>query len=256
MKQLIWDFHGDEAKRMKFFTGINDVYVGAYEPQCDLLVMPDVPQLHQIQDRDKVIVYPCVADLTTFKQLGYKHYFAKDKAQAAQVEGAVILPPVVEYIDYKKQPTTTMVSLVHHYYHRDPKNYQRTLAAGCKVYGYPDNPIQDIPTIQDAKFVLHLKEIGYLCNVCIKAMSLTTPVIFSPESYKYGYQDYFKDGYNCIVTDDIDKAIAMPDAEYNKLRANLYKTIEELVATYPRVQLEAAKYIERIIETRHAFNPS
>jgi len=254
---MIWNFHGDLVERTQYFTGIADVYTGTQPPKgYSVLITPENPALYTIEDKTNVIVQPCIRDVSEFKRLGYEYYFATDSAQAAQVDSCVIIPPLVKYIDYKKQPTTTMVSLVHLYEQRDPTNYRRSIKAGCKVYGLPDNPIQDIPTIQDAKFVLHLKEIGYLCNVCIKAMSLTTPVIFSPESYKYGYQDYFKDGYNCIVTDDIDKAIAMPESEYNKLRANLYKTIEELVATYPRVQLEAAKYIERIIETRHAFNPS
>jgi hypothetical protein len=256
MNAVIWDFHGDEAKRMQFFTGIDNIYVGEKIPECDLLIMPDVPQLYDIKERTKVILYPCVSDFSTFKSLGYTNYFTKDKSQSLQVHSSLILPPVVDFLDYKKRPTTTMVSLVHYYQQRDPKNYKRTIEAGCYVYGYPDNPIEDMPVIQDAKFVLHLKEVGYLCNVTLKAMSLTTPVIFSPESYKYGYQDYFKDGYNCIVTDDLDKALAISDNEYNKLRMNLYKTIKHIQSSYSKVKEDVAKYIENVIESKNAFNPS
>jgi hypothetical protein len=254
---MIWNFHGDLVERTKYFTGIADVYTGTQPPKgYSVLITPENPALYTIGDKTNVIVQPCIRDVSEFKRLGYQYYFATDSAQAAQVHSCVIIPPLVEYIDYKKQPTTTMVSLVHLYEQRDPKNYKRTIDAGCKVYGYPDNPIEDIPTIKDAKFVLHLKEVGYLCNVTLKAMSLTTPVIFSPESYKYGYQDYFKDGYNCIVTDDIDKALAISDTEYNKLRMNLYKTIKHIQSSYSKVKEDVAKYIENVIESKNAFNPS
>jgi hypothetical protein len=238
--RMIWDFHADEAKRMQFFTGIDTIYQGEAIPEHDLLIMPDVPQLYKIQDKSKVIVYPCVKDLSTFKILGYERYFTKDKAQSKQVDNSVILPPVVDYIGYNKRPIREMVSLVHYYEKRDPKNYKRTIEAGATLFGHENNPTwEDMEEIKNSKFVLHIKEVGYLCNVTLKAMCLTTPVIFSPESFEYGYQDYFRDGYNCIVTDDIEKALAISDSDYNALRIGLHTTIREIQSTYTETKRKA-----------------
>jgi hypothetical protein len=97
---------------------------------------------------------------------------------------------------------------------------------GVVNYGFPNNPTFSAESvINTSKYLFHAKEVGYLCNVVIKAINLGTPVIFTSKSYQYGYKDYIT---NPLIADSKEQfdAIINSDAIY-KEQIELYKTYKQ-----------------------------
>jgi hypothetical protein len=226
---IIWDWHGDEYNRVKFYLPDFVRYIGETVPHTDKLVTADGHWLHKIPkaNRANVVVYPCVKDVEHIKALGYKLAFCKDKEQSTKWgAGAIILPPDFDSFNEPKTIQRNVCSLVHNYELRDKKNYDLTVSYGVVNYGFPNNPtFSPESIINTSKYLFHAKEVGYLCNVVIKAINLGTPVIFTSKSYQYGYKDYIT---NPLIADSKEQfdAIINSDAIY-KEQIELYKTYKQ-----------------------------
>lgn len=70
-------------------------------------------------------------------------------------------------------------------------------------YGYPSNPVStdDANVIQqNARYTIHIKYWGHVCNAVVKSLALGTPVIMDEKTFKIGkYEAYLKHGHNSLV---------------------------------------------------------
>jgi hypothetical protein len=220
----IWDWHNDEFLRIKNYVN-GTRYIGDKVPETDILICPDGWWLNAIEPkkRSKVIVYPCVKDTTHIKALGYKYAFCKDKEQAINWgAGAFILPPVFFDFNEPKNIQRDVCSIVHNWEIRDLKGFNIAKNYGVVNYGFPNNPTWSPESIiNSSKYLFHPKEVGYLCNVVIKAISLGTPVIFTSESFTYGYKDYIASPLIADTKEQFENIINS-ETIYNE-QINLYK---------------------------------
>lgn len=234
MNRIIWDWHGDEYNRIKRYVG-GKRYIGDSEPiEYDELIAPDGHWLYRIKNKEKVIVYPCVKNVEHIKALGYKRAYTKDKAQTERWgEGAICLPPLMNISPKGYDKTMTVTSIVQSYAERDPKGYSITTDYGVKIYGFPNNPTWEPESIIEmSNFLFHAKEIGYLCNVVIKAISLGTPCIFTPESFTFGYSDYLTPNVDCFIVNnkqEFNDIVNMPPKQYLQVVSNIFKAKDRII---------------------------
>lgn len=194
---IIWDWHNDEYERIKFYTnGLR--YVGKNIPIHNQLIVPDGEWLNDIDknSRERIIVYPCVKNTEHIKELGYKYALVKDKAQQENwgIENSIVLPPIFNGFKEPKSFSNGVITIIHNFEDRDKKNYDLCKEYGITNYGFPENPTWSADAILNStRYLFHPKEIGYLCNVVIKAINVGTPIIFTSKSYEFGYKDYIKE---------------------------------------------------------------
>lgn len=255
----IWDAHYDEYARLVFHLGNPEHrhHRGENQPAgVERLICHEGPWLDGIapQVRRRSIIAPCVPPhaLGQFKNKGFTKAFTKDEAQRrAWGDNAVTLPPVVSEWQYDKSVERPTVSLVHFYVERHPDGAKFTREAGCPNYGISQHstPGDDIELLKTSRFLLHAKEMGYLCNAVIKAISARTPIIFTPGSWQYGYADYLTPGFDCLIVKTPQDAIAaseIPETEYQQMRQNMRETIRKIQATYPSVREAAVAMVKSL----------
>jgi len=193
---IIWDWHFDEYKRIKFYID-GQQYIGNSLPITNKLLTPEGYWIHDIpgEIRANTIIYPCVKSTEHIKNLGYKYALVKDKFQQLDwgIDNSIILPPIFNEFNEPKIITEKVITMIHDFENRDFHNYELCKRYGIKNYGLPDNPtLKDESVLNSTKYLFHPKEIGYLCNAVIKAINVGTPIIFTSKSYEFGYKDYIK----------------------------------------------------------------
>lgn len=109
--------------------------------------------------------------------------------------------------------TRRIVSLIHHYPEFSAKNgcyqhferLQKTLPNwNISNYGAPNNFVSDIEEIQQARYLLHIKHWGHVCNAVVKALGLGVPVLMDRATFETGrYRAYVRPGENGMVFDSI-----------------------------------------------------
>jgi hypothetical protein len=180
--------------------------------------------------------------------LGYKYAFVKDKHQQSVWKGkSVILPPIVDHIVQDKDIKRNLSTICHHFKLRDKEGYAFAKTAGSQVFGYDETISQDWVILSQSRFLLHPKRVGYLCNAVIKAISTRTPVIFTKESFEFGYQDYLTPNVDCLIAESPDHAKELSNMsvlEYMRLRDALRETINRIRDMYPTAKEQANKLVE------------
>lgn len=234
---IIWNWHNDEYERLHFFTGGKN-FVGDFPPYGDLVAMPDGWWLNKIDNKDKIILYPCVKDTSQLTAMGFKYAFTKDSHHKWNGE-SIVLPPVFKHHEAKPK-TQTACSVIHYYKERDRKNHDMIAPIGYPIYGFGHEVNYDIDgTLAQTKFLIHFKEIGYLCNAVIKAMAHGTIPIMSAATFTYGYADYLTPGKTCIIAetkDQIQDAVNMPESKRKEMADNLLDKVEQIKSTYYEVK--------------------
>ena len=84
--------------------------------------------------------------------------------------------------------------------------------------------VNDVETLKDAKWLLHIKRNGFVCNAVVKALACGVPVIVDTESYINTFlEKLIEDKVNGIVlpADQIKGYLdTVDDATYAKIKAN------------------------------------
>lgn len=245
---IIWNWHNDEYERLHYFTGGHN-FIGDFPPLSDVIAMPDGWWLEKISDKSKVIIYPCVKDTSHISAMGFKYAFTKDTKQGWNGE-AVVLPPVFKTVQQQKK-TDAACSVIHYYAQREPKNFQKIAPLGYPIYGFGHEVNYDIDgTLAKTKFLIHQKEIGYLCNAVIKAMNHGCIPIMNSATYTYGYEDYLTPNETCIIADSTEQileAIHMSEQSREQMQHNLYNAVENIKDTYHEASIKAHELIQRVI---------
>ncbi|AYV83506.1 MAG: hypothetical protein Hyperionvirus7_77 [Hyperionvirus sp.] len=74
----------------------------------------------------------------------------------------------------------------------------------------PGRGIDDKKALLNARYLLHVKRSGHVCNAVVKALALGVPVIMDTETYEIGrYRSYIKHGLNGIVFKNVDELIKL-----------------------------------------------
>ena len=247
----IWDLHYDEYKRLDFFIGHTTRYKGDDCPVGPKLIVSEGSRYKVPSERiPNVILYPCVRDTADLVKQGFRYAFTKDEAQRQHFgNNSLTLPPIFPEITVNFARTIPACSMIHLLQQRDRKAAQFIRNLGIVNYGLPDNPCNDIETLGKTKFLVHPKTIGYLCNAVIKAMSTSTPVIFTEESFKYGYQDYLTPDVSCIVVKNEQqarRALMMDDQKYRRMQEQIRASVQRVRNSYDQVRRDTAAFIERV----------
>ena len=104
-----------------------------------------------------------------------------------------------------------------------------------KILEYGENcelgHIHDIDAIRDAKYLIHVKHWGHICNAVMKSLSCGVPVIMDNKTYQVGmYKNYIFHGHNAFVgtIEEIDMFLEIDDEEYfKKLKKNCLSDIHK-----------------------------
>lgn len=249
----IWNKHKDEYLRLSHFVGENQEYVGEQFPNAQYLIMPEGPWIHSVPQnkRKNIILYLCVEPkhYNHFKSLGFKFAFVKDtKAKNAWGQNSIVLPPLFSGFNENTNKTDLCCSVIHNYKQRCPAGHEITTSLNIPNYGLPDNPCYDVPSLLNkTKFLVHIKTVGYLCNVVLKAMVALSPIIFTKESYQFGYEDYLKHNENCFIANnkqEITNFLQTDGEKYKNMQENIKKQILKTMSTYDHVKKETISFMK------------
>lgn len=269
MRVIYWDCHGDEFWRVKEHLAAVGVhverYVGLKPP-----VRGNVIFLHEgypagsmpSRMRSRCILAPTFMltpqHVRNFKSRGYMSAVFKHPDHArVWGEGGVSLRPFCP-----AQPISTgegdAISLISCYQDRGKAcfDFARQIE-DLKMYGWGEGLlglVPDIEMLQTARFLVHVKHWGYLCNSVIKALSQGVPVLTDLKTLEYGYDGLLVPGVNCIASDDINvlkEALDMPEARYQALRANCLALREQLTTPDVPAAQAVADLIKRV--ARHGW---
>lgn len=244
---IIWNWHNDEFERLHYFTGGHN-FVGDFPPNGDLIAMPDGWWLHKIENKDKIILYPCVKDTSHLTAMGFKYAFTKDSHHKWDGDSCV-LPPLFKEHE-PKEKALKACSVIHYYRERDRANFDKVRNLPYAIYGFGHEVNYDIDgTLSQTKFLIHFKEIGYLCNAVIKAMAHGTIPIMTANTFTFGYADYLTPNETCIIAetpDEIEAAINMPETKRKQMSDNLLQSVQEIKATYPTIKEKAKEFINAV----------
>lgn len=235
--------HGDETANLRnlFEKQCDDFYIwefGNANPEelqkCDLLLLNanevSAPFMHQ---------KPYLLNIVNYKPYSYYECFATHH----HFRGFLIASQEL-FDDFKKQNRKSflwrkraplkksvivndssfkIVTMIIHYYAYSQSNivhgmnaytvYQNIVSHANPQYTFAKygDPIMvpDIETIREARYLLHIKYWGHVCNAVVKALACGVPVIMdriTMESGKYG--SYIRHGENGLVFDDPNEIIA------------------------------------------------
>ncbi len=89
---------------------------------------------------------------------------------------------------------------------------QKSPAFQFTSYGAPHNQVnfEDSMKIQfEARYTMHIKYWGHVCNAVVKSLALGTPVIMDETTFRVGrYQAYIRHGENGLVFKNKDEIVA------------------------------------------------
>lgn len=264
MRVIYWDYHADEFWRVKSHLAAAGVHVERHIGETPP-VRGNVILLHEGQSmismpravRSRCILSLCVMLdpylVRSFKSQGYRHAIFKhpDHAQVWGSGGLSLRPFCTE------QPVSTgdgdVVSLIKSYQERDKERFDIARQIdGLKMYGAGRDQLgfaDDSQVLQRARFLVHIKHIGYLCNSVVKALSQGVPILTDMKTLDFGYDDLLVPGVTCIASDDINvlkEAIHMPEERYQELRANCLALRERLTTPDIPAAEAVADVIKRI----------
>lgn len=247
----IWDLHHDEYKRLDFFIGNTTRYRGPTCPETRKLVVSEGSSGQIPPDQiPHTVLYPCIRNPNFLIAKGYKYAFTKDEAQRKYFgDNGLTLPPVFQPIPPEQKRTMLACSMIHLLQQRDKPAYQFIKKLGIINYGQPNNPCVDTEKLPTVKFLVHPKTIGYLCNAVIKATNCLTPVIFTEESYRFGYGDFLRPGVSCIVVKnerEARKAMQMSEASYKRMQEEIAASVERVRNSYDDIRLKTADFIKKV----------
>lgn len=95
---------------------------------------------------------------------------------------------------------TEVICLVNDYARRFPTDQAFAASVTGHLYGTPDNPVNDVAKLKDARWLLHVKPEGFVCNAVMKALACGVPVILDDESWRKGFlTEIVRHDHNGIV---------------------------------------------------------
>lgn len=245
----IWDWHGDECARIKFYIG-GEGYIGENLPDYERLTVSEGYWMESIPAnlREEIIMFPCVKTTQNIRDLGYKYAFAKDKAQQLEwgEDKSIILPPIFNDFNEPKVIKNDIITMVMDFQRRDLVNYELCKSYGIKNYGSPDNYTDnDNAVLNSSRYLFHAKEIGYLCNVVIKAINVGTPIIFTSKSYEFGYKDYIKYPLIADTKEQLDSILNCSQT-YNDYVDYLKDVKQDIIKMQNKAKLDVVEFLNKI----------
>lgn len=266
IKIACWDKHGDEFKRLKRHLDlIDDVTVIRYQSQeppdsnlADIFFVHEGSWLQSIPAhiRHRCVLAPCIkldGYVNYFKSLGFVYAVCKTNHQLDlwNNENAVIVPSICEPLEpIQLDKQNDIISLIHLWKNRDQDSfYLAKQIPNLKMYGEGEGQlgyVQDIEALKTAKFLVHIKNIGYVCNAVIKSISMGVPVLTTTSTIPYGYEDLLIHNVNAIVCSDIScliNATTMSDDFYMSLRNNCLSMRPKLTQPDP----EAVNLLKELV---------
>jgi hypothetical protein len=270
MQIVCWDKHGDEFKRLYRYLEYINIQLLNYQserepPPSDIADIFIVHEGHWIYNippdiRAKCILAPCIRlrqqDVSSFKNFGIKYAICKTANQAEiWGDGSVIVNTIC-----KPEPIHNLsnrdkiVSLIHNWKERDSESFALALQIkNLQKYGEGADQlghIRDIDILNESKFLVHIKKIGYVCNCVIKAISLGVPVITTPDTIYQGYEEILIHNQTALICNDIEEinfAINLSDDRYQQLQNGCLQLREKLTQPDPEQTDNLKKLIELIL---------
>jgi glycosyltransferase involved in cell wall biosynthesis len=256
IKVLHWDKHGDEFERISkhlALEGIISIRHISQEPplvdMADIFFIHEGPWLDSVpQDiRQRCILAPCIkldGHVETFKKKGFRHAVCKtnDQLKVWNDEDSIVVPNICDPQEPPNQENQKdIISLINGYKIRDKNSFSLAKQIpNIKMYGIGEEQLgwtREIEVLKTAKFLIHIKNMGYVCNAVIKAIAMGVPVITTESTMRYGYEELLIHNFNAIICKDINgiiEAINTPQDTYIKLRDNCLSMKDKL--TVPNLE--------------------
>ena len=268
IKVLHWDKHEDEFKRISkhlAIAGITSIQYISEEPpsadMADIFFVHEGPWLNTIPQeiRQRCIIAPCIkldGYVKMLKEQGFHHAVCKtnDQLKVWSNEDSIVVPSICD----SQEPANLenqkdIISLINGWKIRDSNSFSLAKQIpNIKMYGVGEDQLgytREIEVLKTAKFLIHIKNLGYICNAVIKAIAMGVPVITTESTIRYGYEELLIHNFNTIICKDINEiieAINIPKDNYIKLRNNCLSMKEKLTVPNPEVSKKLIDMIHKI----------
>jgi hypothetical protein len=270
IKIACWDKHGDEFKRLDRHLGLIDEDIAVIrhrseEPPesslADIFFVHEGPWLESIPVnlRERCVLVPCIkldGHVDYFKRLGFTYSICKTQRQLELWNNidSVVVPNICDPMEPAKlEEQTSIISLIHDWKHRDLNTFNLAKQIPyLKMYGSGEEQLgyaKDFEMLKTAKFLIHIKNIGYVCNAVVKSISMGVPVITTPSTIPYGYENLLIHDFNAIICSDIHSimnAIHTPHDSYLSLKNNCLSMRKRLTEPDYRVSSNLKILIDKI----------
>lgn len=134
-----------------------------------------------------------------------------------------------------------VISLILNYETRFPAEFRiaksiadQTVGADSKDYQHEKLKVRDLDALKDAKWLLHIKHDGFVCNAVMKALACGVPVLMDDKTYINGFfEGILHHDHNAIIlpADELKDFLATCSAEqYDRIK----KTCVEEAHRYRR----------------------
>lgn len=125
---------------------------------------------------------------------------------------------------------------------------------GAVLYGHgcPAGVAHDHDVLATARFLVHSKRCGYLCNAVVKAVAAGVPVLIDPQTLPLGYAGLLTPGETCLVDTDpvrlAARAEGLSPAEYGRMRRACLALRPQLTVPDPATGAALAAVLTRVAE--------
>jgi hypothetical protein len=268
IKALHWDKHGDEFERISkhlALEGITSIRHISQEPpladMADIFFVHEGPWLDSIPHdiRQRCILVPCIkldGYVEMFKQKGFHHAICKtnDQLKVWNDEDSIVVPNICNPQEpANPENQKDIISLIHDWKIRDTNSFNLAKQIpNIKMYGVGEEQlgdIRDIETLKTAKFLVHIKNMGYVCNAVIKSIAMGVPVITTESTIRYGYEEILIHNFNAIICKNINEIIAAintPKDTHIKLRDNCLSMRDRLTVPNPETSKKLMDMIHKM----------
>lgn len=160
-----------------------------------------------------------------------------------------IVPPYIGPRPPRTWGTGGIAGLIRELDRHSPDAVRWAREAQVPIHGSTAPDVNDHELLTTLRWLWHVKELGYICNAVVKALTHGVPILTDQRTIDAGgYGDMLKDGVNCYVRNKplslLEAAKSSTPLEWECLSLNAY----EQGRTYCEIQKDCLPALQALLE--------